>query len=120
MVEVTLDHTMYYKNSPRHSSNISCPTRTVSFDCNNTVLNTLNLLGSSDTVSDSALNGPPANDPFELSTTSNIFLEMTPSVYNICVTSIGKEIVERMSKYFRNTLQAGTDDSSKNVKKYVI
>ena len=68
---------------PLNSSIISCPTCTVSLDCNKTVPKALNWLGSSDTVLDSALNGPSAKKPPDLSTSSYVSLEMTPSVYNV-------------------------------------
>ena len=92
-----------YKHLP-YSLSISCPTRTVSLDCNKTELNSLNMFGSSDTLSDSALNAISVSKPPELCISSNASLEITPSVYNICVTSIGRTSFESLGEYFWSNL----------------
>ena len=78
-------------NDLPYSLSISFATRTVSSDCNNTLVKILNLLGSSDTALDSALNELSANKPPDLSTSLKVSLEMTPSVCSVSDTSVGRE-----------------------------
>ena len=81
---MTINHLPY-------SLSISFATRTVSSDCNNTLVKILNLLGSSDTALDSALNELSANKPLDLSTSLKVSLEITPSVCSVSDTSVGRE-----------------------------
>ena len=78
---------------------ITCPTCIVSSDCNKTEMKTLNLFGSSDTVPDSALNGPSVSR-LDCSTSSNVSLEMTSSLYKISTISEGRVSCERDSECF--------------------
>ena len=73
---------------------------TVTSDCNKTSPNRLNWLGSSDTVSDSTLNGLSLSDPSELCISLNAFLEMILSVYNVCIISIGRTSFESFAECF--------------------
>ena len=81
-----------------NSLSILFATCTVSFDCNNTVLNNFKLLRSSDTVLDIALNEPSVSDPPDLAISSNVSLEITPSECNIQTISIGKTNCKRLSE----------------------
>ena len=77
------------------SEHVCCYTNCFS-DCYKTVQSTLNLLESSLTTLDSAFNAPSVKKPLDLSNSSNI----TSSVYNICITSIGRTYCERLSECF--------------------
>ena len=79
-----------------YSLSISVATQSVSSDCCKIVQSTLNLLESSLTTLDSAFNAPSVKKPLDLSNSSNI----TSSVYNICITSIGRTYCERLSECF--------------------
>ena len=83
-----------------YSLSISFATHTVSSDCSKMLANALNLSAFSDTVVDRALNGSSANEPPDFSTSSNVSLDMTPSVYNVWLTSLGRTSCERISKCF--------------------
>ena len=73
---------------------------TVTSDCNNTLPNRLNWLESSYTVSDNTLNELSVSDPSELCISLNAFLEMIPSLYNVCIISIGRTSFESFAECF--------------------
>ena len=83
-----------------YSLSISFATHTVSSDYSKMLANALNFSAFSDTVVDSALNGPSANEPPDFSTSSKVSLDMTVSVYNVWLTSLGRTSCERVSKCF--------------------
>ena len=79
---IILIQTRLFTDIP-YSLSITFPVCTVYSDCNKILAKTLKLLGSSDTVQHSALNGSSVNEPPDLCILSNVSLEMTPSVYNV-------------------------------------